>query len=139
MKNEAVERADKSTEPVIKDKSRKVKDCLSFAVLATTKYRKTEKSGGTKAVNESALFSANILDKSTAAAKRTKGKSKGVLLKITLPIASVFAPKRRRDRETTTPIRICLGRVKASVVRVEKTRGITRKVSPKRKVVMFCR
>jgi hypothetical protein len=69
--------------------------------------------------------------------KRITGISKGVLLNTTFLSLIVRVLKNRRVARAATPIKSCLGSIKASVVSVEKSNGKTRRVTPRRKRETF--
>jgi len=98
-----------------------------LAAFTKRKYKDAAKNKVTKEVKDSALLGERTLPKKTTARNKRIGRSKGVLLILTVLSKTVFRPKRRKHSRETPIRRICFGIIKASVVMVVKRRGYATK------------
>lgn len=121
---------DAITPPPIKAETRKLTDFLSWAMFPIIKNSNPAKTRGITAISESKRFIEKIAEKTALATNRIIAKSKGVLLNLTELVAIVFVPHKIKEMHAATPTIICLGRTKASVVKVVKITGRARKSMP---------
>lgn len=106
---------------------------LSRTIFTITKKERIAKKIGANAISESKRFGPNRLDKKSIIAKRNIERSKKVLRNLTALSIIILTTKTERDTRTTPPKRICLGRVKRSVVIVVITIGKARNRRPNKK------
>ena len=132
FKNDKRDKTETIAAPVRREVNKRSAEFLFFAIFTIAKKARTEKRNGTKEIKASALLTAKKDDKRTERVNKTIGRSKGVLLNITWPLAKDFIPNTNRIIITTMPNNICLGSTNASVVKVKRKNGKIRRRSPKR-------
>lgn len=91
------------------------------------------------AVMVSARFKEKIDEPRVASVKRMMGRSKGVARNLIFPSMIVFMPKMRTVNPTVVHRRICLGRMKGSVVVLRKNKGKKKRNAPSINTLAFSR
>jgi len=98
--------------------------------LVTVKKRSIVKNKGTKLARASLRLDERIADINSTRPKRSTGKSKGVVLSLTLPSIIIRILNTTKESVVVTAKRTCFGRENASVNSVVNRRGKAKRVIP---------
>ena len=139
MKNERIDIIEATTAPALRDPISQKNDFLLRTKFTITKKDRIAKRKGTKEISESNQFTAKKLDRETLKITRINGRSKTVLLSLTARSMIILRLKITSAIITTAPVRICLGSIKKSVVRVTKRIGRPRNRANNKNIAMLFR